>query len=474
VRDTLRRLAESGRVVEGAFVPGGAGTEWCDRESLRLLRQRSLARLRHEVEPVDPPMLGRLLLSWQGLTADQPARSLIDVVAQLQDCPLPFSALEANILPARLPHYDPRELDLLVASGTVVWAGCGALGQHDGRVRLLLAETAHLLPGSQSTAPALSGPLHERVREHLGTRGASFFPQLLLAAGGLPGDLIRAIWELVWAGEVTNDTLGPLRAVVRAPHGSVQAAVRRSVQSMRGRTGLRFATSGRTIPEEVAGRWSLVSGLQDAPPSATQIAAARTEQMLERYGLVTREAAQADGVEGGFAAVYPVLRGLEEAGRIRRGYFVAGLGAAQFALPGALDRLRALRNTAPGMTATLLSACDPANPYGAILPWPDSPSGRRPARAAGATVILVDGALAAWIAPDERRMVTFLESAPDAGPAEVATAIAESLATLVTSVKRRALLIEEIDGARIAGPIMDEALRTAGFARHEDGYQRRL
>ncbi|MCC2672834.1 MAG: associated domain protein, partial [Armatimonadetes bacterium] len=236
-----------------------------------------------------------------------------------------------------------------------------AIGEHDGRVALFLAEhAALLLPRVAGAGP--DGPLHTRIREHLGQRGASFFAQLLQACGGgMQQEVIDALWDLVWSGEVTNDTLQPLRAF---------AAPKRTARRSSGLGGRGLRTRA-LFPPEVAGRWSLVSSFLLGAASETERLTARTRQLLERHGVLTREAVQSEGIEGGFSAIYPILRAMEEGGKIRRGYFVAGRGATQFGLPGAVDRLRALREPPDEPTAVLLAATDPANPYGAALPWSD-------------------------------------------------------------------------------------------------------
>jgi ATP-dependent Lhr-like helicase len=463
---------------------------------LRQLRQRSLARLRHEVEPVEPSALGRFYVDWQGLTTRRRGPdALAEVIEQLQGAAIPASELETRVLPARIEGYDSHDLDLLTASGAVIWTGVEPIGEHDGRVALFLTEHAGLLLNRRSPAPP-DGPLHRRIRDHLAQRGASFFAQLLQACGGgLQQEVIDALWDLVWSGEVTNDTLQPLRAF---------AAPKRTTKRLTGYGGRGLRTRA-LFPPEVGGRWSLVSSFLFGNESETERLTARTRQLLERHGVLTREAAHAEGLEGGFSAIYPILKALEDAGKVRRGYFVAGRGATQFALPGALDRLRALREPPEEPAAVVLAATDPANPYGTALPWPGSselqvsssesdevglahdaantkrgtrnaePSNRRRAsRSAGAQVILVDGALAGWMGRGERNLQAFLEHVPDRSPREVAAEMARVLADQVGRGGRRALFVKEVNGRPAQETVLGPALLEAGFTFGPHGYMKRL
>jgi ATP-dependent helicase Lhr and Lhr-like helicase len=459
----LGALEAVGRVVQGEFRPGGAGREWCDTGVLRALRQRSLARLRQEVEPVDQAALGRLYASWQGIGSGRRGPdALLEIIEQLQGAVLPASVLETQVLPARLERYDRREMDLLMASGQVLWVGHEPLGQQDGRVSLYLAEHAPFLAPSRPAGP--DGEIHQPLREHLAARGASLFPQLLLAAGGgFAPEVVAALWDLVWAGEVTNDTLQPLRAFLNPRRGR-----ERPTFGYR-RRGAMLPTRTLT-PPEAAGRWSLVSTLVYGEPTPTERLAARAQQLLERYGVLVREAVQAEGLEGGFSVVYGVLRTLEEAGRVRRGYFVAGCGALQFATPGAVDRLRTLREPGEAMQSVFLAATDPANPYGAARQWPERAEGRRPARAAGSWVILVDGALAAYIARGERDLLTFLDQVPEREPEAVAHEVARVLAAQVGPGRRQSLFVREVDGRPAHETLMAGALTGAGFRHGAQGY----
>jgi len=383
--------------------------------------------------------------------------ALLDVVEQLQGAVYPASALERDILPARLPGYRPSDLDTLCAAGEVVWVGSGPLGDRDGRLALFLADDLPLLRTPVAERP--KDEAHDRLREHLGRRGACFFAELLEAAGGgLARPVLDALWELVWAGEVTNDTPGALRAFLSA---------RAARADRRGR--LSAFRSRRPAPPSAAGRWSLVPA-PGKPPTPTERAVALAEQLIARHGVLTRDAVVAEEVPGGFGALYPVLRSLEEAGRVRRGYFVAGRGGSQFAHPGALERLRSLREPDPGdARAVVLAATDPANPYGAALPWPKT-EGVRPMRAAGAHVALVDGLLAAWLGKGEREVRPFL---PPDEPARsmVARALARALADWGAHTGRESLGWAVEGGEPLAESPLAPFLAGAGFVRSGPGFR---
>ena len=365
----LASLVAGGRLLRGEFRPGGADREYCDAEVLRRIRRRCLAVLRQEVEPVPPEALARFLPAWQGVGGRRRGvDALADIVAQVLGAPVAASVLEADVLASRVLGYKPADLDQLCTSGEVVWVGAGALGATDGRVRLVFRDQASLLVPA---AEPCEGAVHDALRNRLRDRGASFWPDLVAAAqaASLPYDtetVLAALWDLAWAGEVTNDSLGPLRARIA---GHARSRTRRppsrSGRSRRGR--LRLGGLSATGPPSAAGRWSLVEPLLSPRPSPTESALARAHQLLDRYGVVTRETALGEGAEGGFAGVYPVLKALEERGEARRGYFVAGLGAAQFALPGAVDRLRADRAPEPDAAPVVLAATDPAQPSGPAL-----------------------------------------------------------------------------------------------------------
>ena len=493
VESALEGLLASGGMVRGEFRPGGVEREWCHPDVLRMLRRRSLARLRREIEPVEPQALARFLPRWHGVGSDRGGSGrLAEVIAQLEGVPLPASVLERDVLPARVRGYSPRLLDELGAAGEVVWLGTGSLGRDDGRVALYRPDRLALLaPAVAAAADAdrPSEPLHDALREHLARRGASFFRDLLAAAMRATAEdgrrahgereTLDALWDLVWAGEVTNDTFAPLRAL-RWP---------RTARRRGSTAGPRVLAASRMGPPEAAGRWSLVTdALATAtalaggrPPSETERRHALASRLLDAHGVVTRDGVAAEGVSGGFSAVYPVLREMEERGRVRRGYFVEGLGGAQFCLPAALDRLRAeradpsadpLSQPAGGGTTLVLAAADPANPYGAALPWPrHGEEDRRPlARAAGAYVVLHDGEPVLYLERGGRSLQTL----PAIGSPAAASAALEALAGLVEDGRLRSLTIERVDGAPIGESAHRELLAAAGFKQSYRGWALRL
>ncbi|MEV7226377.1 ATP-dependent helicase [Polymorphospora sp. NPDC051019] len=468
VEQALKRLGATGRVVSGEFSPGGVGTQWCDAEVLRLLRRRSLAALRREIEPVPPRALATFLPRWQQVgSSARGVDGVAAVVEQLQAAAVPASALERLVLPARVADYSPAHLDELCASGEVLWAGAGAIAGGDGWVSLVYADSAPLLlaPPDESLART---PLHDAVLDALADGQALFFRALSERVGG--GDepaLVAAVWDLVWAGWLTNDTLAPLRASLGA--GGTHRA-RASAPRARQRRPGRVALGSRGGPPTVAGRWSR---LPDRDLDPTRRAAALGDLLLERHGVVTRGAVGAEGITGGFAGVYPVLAAMEERGAARRGYFVEGLGAAQFAVPGAVDRLRARAEPdGPGQRsggpALVLAATDPANPYGAALPWPDrvvdagdgepaTATGHRAGRKAGALVVLVDGELVLYVERGGRTILSFMD---DSG---ALARSARALAGAVRSGALGAMSVERADGAAVRASPLHDALTEAGF-----------
>jgi ATP-dependent Lhr-like helicase len=457
----LEALERDGRIVRGEFRPDGVEREWCEDDVLRQLRRRSLAALRKEVEPVDGAALARFLPAWQSVGSKRRGvDGVVDVLGMLSGAAIAASVLESDVLVARIAEYRPADLDALCTSGDVIWVGAGGLGANDGRLRLVFRDQAPMLVPPPAVIEL--SPTHLTLLEHLEQRGASFWPELLQAVAGAglryeEADVLSTLWDLVWAGHVTNDSLAPVRAMV----GGKPA--RRAPSSSSPRARPRPGRLARLGPPAAAGRWSLVAPLLVPEPSPTEVTHARAMQLLERYGVLTREAALAEGIEGGFAGVYPVLKALEERGAVRRGYFVAGLGAAQFALPGAVDRLRSFRDPPDegGASAVVvLAATDPAQPFGASLPWPDHGEGARPGRTAGAHVVLVDGELAVHLERGGHSLATF-------GLDGWATALRD----LVDRGRYRSLEIRKVDGV----PVRDEAvrhvaddLRAAGFV---EGYR---
>jgi ATP-dependent Lhr-like helicase len=469
----LVALEGEGRVVRGEFRPresgGTSGSEWCDAEVLRQIRRRSLAVLRREVEPVEPEAYSRFVQAWHGVGSDRRTfEGLVEVLGQLQGAALVASSLEAELLPSRLRTFRPTDLDELCTSGDLVWVGAGAIGASDGRVRLCFADQLPMLaPGWEPLTPP-EGALHDAIRVHLAQRGASFWNGLRAASTDTTDtELLAALWDLVWAGEVTNDSLAPLRTMLSSKGlGSKKPAASPALRQ-RPRPG----RLNRIGPPMGAGRWSLVAPLLEPVPTGTQAVHATALQLLERYGVVTREAVLAENVVGGYASVYGVLKVLEERGTVRRGYFVAGLGAAQFGLPGAVDRLRSARETVDAElhphdvpAPVVLAATDPAQPFGAAIAWPASTG--RPARAAGASVVLRAGVPLAWFDRRSYSVVTFPAADTDAN---TDGGWAGAMFALVKDGRVRSLEVRKVNGEAVSPTSPAAALlKAAGFV---EGYR---
>ncbi|MFF1828315.1 DEAD/DEAH box helicase [Paenarthrobacter sp. NPDC058040] len=508
VNTALKRLAADGRVVEGEFRPHATApatqapdaevmgveappsSEWCDAEVLRKLRRRSLAALRAEVEPVDAAAYGRFLPAWQNVTAPGKSRSqalrgldgIITAVDQLSGVPVPASAWEPLVLASRVADYKPAMLDELMAAGELLWSGAGSLPGNDGWISLHVADSAELtLNPSPDFEP---GDAQQRLLEYLGAGGGYFFRQLTEVAGGMDAVLsddavVSALWDLVWAGRVTGDTFAPVRAMIaggRTAHRQVAKAPRARAPRMSrlgrhgagllgspGLTGGRYgsvATQAPTPPLAV-GRWSALP-MPELDP--TIHARGTAELLLDRYGVVTRGSVMAENILGGFGLMYKVLARLEEAGRCRRGYFIEHLGAAQFAVPATVDRLRSFtedsRIAKAEPSALALAATDPANPYGAALPWPsvagDAGSGHRPGRKAGALVVMVDGALVLYVERGGKTLLTF--SHDDAA----LTVAAEALVGVVRRGAVDKLFMEKVNGHDLLETPIAAALAAAG------------
>ncbi|HEY2300001.1 MAG TPA: DEAD/DEAH box helicase [Jatrophihabitans sp.] len=467
VTTALARLATSGRIVQGEFRPDGVGTEWCDAEVLRMVRRRSLAALRKEVEPVPAAALARFIPAWQGVGArsSRGVDGVLRAVEQLAGVPLPASALESLVLPARVADYAPAMLDELTMSGEVVWTGAGSLAGNDGWVVLAPTELAPLLLPPLDPIDGLAADLLAA----LDPGSAVFFRALADRVGaGSDDDVATVVWDLVWAGALTNDTLAPVRARLDGGSRTAHARRPRPPRTRYGRygglAGIPTTSPSRTgVPFTMSGRWSALSPRDDDP---TRRALSAADTLLDRYGLVTRGSVGAERITGGFSAVYPVLKAAEESGRARRGYFVDGLGAAQFALPGAVDRLRGqarpddVRDAAP---ALVLAATDPANPYGAALPWPKQPPadgggrGHQPARKAGALVVSVDGGCVLYVERGGRTLLSFTDEPAALQPA------ADALALAVRDGALGKLAVERADGVPIVASPLGAALESAGF-----------
>ncbi|MBK8011907.1 MAG: DEAD/DEAH box helicase [Deltaproteobacteria bacterium] len=468
VEIALEQLCAQGRLVQGTFLADGRSVEWVDVDVLHSLRQRSLARLRRAVRPVEAATFSRFLVEWQGVKRrHRGVDGLLAVLEQLQGCFLPASVWERQVLPARVRDFEPRMLDELCLAGEIVWQGLGAPGARDGRIAIYLSDHFSAL-SSPRLPPAAhdESPWVTRIRTLLNERGALFFPDLIGATKAFVPDVVEALWTLVWRGEVTNDTLAPLRS--RLGQRPLEAKVRRTssrAQRSRARPGYRSGlTSRRLVVSGGEGRWSVL-GISSSEPIA------QAKQLLARYGVLVREAVVSEGSSGGFASIYPVLKAMEEMGHARRGYFVEGLGATQFAEPGAENRLRLVRDAhEDGADRTyVLASTDPANPFGAIFPWPDGrPSSVRAQRIAGSQVILQDGRLIAYLGRSETTLLTFLPSDEDAAR-RAGAAIVDALVELVDGRFRRVLRLEVIDEGPAAQSMLAPMMLAGGFSLSERG-----
>jgi ATP-dependent Lhr-like helicase len=446
----LRELERSGALVRGELLPGGSEREWCDADVLRRVRRASLAHLRREVEPAGRDRFARFLPSWQNVDAHRAAGAgpdrLREALVPLQGVTLTPKVWEADVLPRRLGAYSSTWLDELCTSGEVVWIGAGARGRSDGRVALYFRDDVRLAgpPPANIKLEKPEGEVHDAIRARLAA-GPDFWLDLLADLDHPPEELHSALWDLAWAGEVTNDAFSPLRAP------------RRRATAPPEQRGRRFARR-RAGGAAVQGRWSLTAPLFESAPAAGPRLRAQAELMLERYGIVTRETVLAEGIPGGFSSLYAELGNLELLGTARRGYFVEGLGGAQFALPGAVERLRSLPYEDGSFL--LLAATDPANPYGASLPWPKPASGRRPARTPGAHVLMRDGSPLIYIERGGRGIVRLLELSE-----EELTAAVGALAKEVSAGRLPKLALEKLDGDPVIGSGQEDVLLEAGFSR---------
>jgi ATP-dependent helicase Lhr and Lhr-like helicase len=497
VETGLRTLAHAGRVIEGEFRPAGTHREWCDAEVLRSIRRKSLARLRKQIEPVEQHALARMATHWHGcLHRRKGMDAILDAVEQLQGAPLPASRIERDILPARVQGYQSGDLDTLIGAGEIVWCGVEAIGETDGRIGLYLADKMPELrpPAAAHERPNQPpNPLEEKQRqilELLTTRGAMFFVTLHDAlGGGFPGETLDALWGLVWQGQIANDSFHALRGYM-VRRVSTRATHRQHVQGN--------FRSRRTLPPSAQSRWTLVDAPGALQPTSTARSHALALQLLKRHGIVMRESMNLESVSGGFSAVYDVLKALEESGRVRRGYFVAGLGGAQFALPSAIDLLRSLRSDREPEKPEMLclAATDPANLYGAVIPWPraieatssnatedstqtSEPASRALARAVGARVILRNGELLAYMRRGNPNLTAFL---PPDEPARghAARDLAHFLAELGQQELRaesagrpQGMLIVTVNGQRVDDHFLARFLLDAGFQPSPAGFNLR-
>ncbi len=490
--DVLGRMALDGRLVRGEFTdssdgsagyPASAGGEqWCDAEVLRILRRRSLAALRAQVEPVSTAAYARFLPAWQqvGSSGSAGVDGLLGVIEQLAGAAVPASAVEPLILAPRVRDYQPGMLDELLASGEVIWSGAGAISGSDGWVVFHLADTAPLTLAAPADIELTD--THRAILDVLGSpgesRGAFFFRQLADDVAGREETFKAALWELIWGGWVSGDTFAPVRALLTG--GTRPGSRRPATAAHRHRRAPRLSrysvahAAARPTDPAVAGRWSALPARE---PDSTLRAHFTAELLMARYGVLTRNAVAAgNDVPGGFAMLYKVLTALEEAGRCQRGYFVESLGGAQFATAATVDRLRchadSVDRESPEYHTVVLAAADPANPYGAALPWPvraDAETSHRPGRKAGALVVLVDGELVWFLERGGRSLLTFTPGA------EAQRAAAGALADVVRAGRLAGVVVEKVDGTPVllAHGAATEALTAAGFARTPRGLRMR-
>ncbi len=466
-RHALQRLEHSGRVTSGIFLPDAAGTdaaenEWCDTEVLRRLRMRSLAAIRGSVEPVAPEAYARFLPDWQHLTRPlEGVDGVLAVIEQFAGVPIPASAWESLVLPSRVRDYAPALLDELTASGEVIWSGHGTLPGRDGWVSLHPSELAPFTlpePEDELAPQSLEAQLVAALCD-----GGAYFAAQLKAMTGAENEqsVLEALWNLTWMGRVTNDTFSPVRQLL-AGGSQAHKSVRRAPRT---RTFRGVSFSGQPArPAASTGRWSALPQAEADPARRATVAAGL---LLDRYGVVTRGAVQAEGVPGGFAQTYRVLAGFEQAGHCRRGYVIEKLGAAQFAASGTVDRLRTFANVADPapLHAVTLAATDPANPYGAALGWPKRDGvSHRPGRKAGGLVVLVDGELVLYLERGGRTVLAFVDDP------EVLRAAASDLGATSRARRLDTLTVEKINGEPIYGTPLATALQEAGFVATPRGF----
>lgn len=431
----LRLLCSRHRLLEGGFLPHGSGREFCDPQVLRTIRRRTLAKLRNQVAPVEAAALCRFLLDWQGLSR---GARLEDVIPVLEGLPISFHDLEKTVLPSRVKDYRSNVLDGLGQIGMLVWVGHQTLGTSDGKIALYRRDRiSQLLPMPEP--PEEMEPLHRQLLQALEQRGACFFYDLLQLCGQPKAEvLLSALWDLVWWGLVTNDSFQALRSFSNKSKGRKRSAL-----------------------EAAAGRWVLVSSLFYQQPSDTEQLMSWCQTLLERYGVVSREAVTAETLPGGFTPLYQTFKALEESGKVRRGYFVEGMSGIQFAWAPTVDRLRAERSE-DRQRAFVLSTPDPANPYGALLPWPENKG--RPRRASGTKLVIVDGHPVFFLEKGGKKMTTF----PQAGePSTLETAL-DGLREIAQSMRGRTLRLQEIDGEPARRSEIAAKLLHYGF---KDNYQ---
>lgn len=466
VNAVLLRLYQQGSLLNTDTAADTSETEWVSSEIFKRLRLRSLQSAREATRPVSPAAWVSLLLTRHGLInhAHQGVSGLLRVIEQLAGVPLPASLWESQILRARIADYQPAMLDELLASGEVIWCGHRAQGQNDGLISLHLTEfAAETLPEADATLPLT--PIQQAMLDAL-SRGGAWFVHEIMAQMGTPEtqptDVYDALWQLVWRGYVTADSWIAVRGLLTTP-GVTRS---RPARTLRTRFGQRFTPGAlparRPAVNTLAGRWSKINRQEIAP---ARLALSLAENLLDRYGVITRGSAVSEQIPGGFPALQPVLRSMEDAGRLLRGQFVAGSGGAQFADHQTIEQLRALAEApASGTEAVALAALDPANPFGTMLSWPLHASGIRPTRRQGARVVIADGALMLFLAPGGKELLTFSDDL-----AQLETAVA-ALGVALKREKPASFTLETVDGKAVSQSPLLNALRHAGFSRVPQGF----
>ncbi|MCH2109136.1 MAG: DEAD/DEAH box helicase [Polyangiaceae bacterium] len=475
LRNSLDKLTQEGRLLRGQFLPQGSEDEWVDKEVLQRLKRLSLQKLRGTIEPVPQSTLQHFALDWhqlkgEALTSlkDTPFQDfakkerpgglelLLDTVERLEGIPLPGETLESEILPRRLA-YVASDLDQLCMAGEVLWQGVRGTTPQTGRIALYLSE--HFADFARRPAP-LEGELYDAIRGTLAGSGGVFFQDISSAVKGFSHDLFDALWQLIWNGEVSNDTLMPLRRLIAA------RTSKKIHQGRRPQRGSRRQRHPHARTPGTEGRFWLVSERfqNKAPELRTRIK--ETEQLLRRHGVLTRESLSMEEKLGGFSSVYPVLKVMEERGQIRRGFFVEGLGATQFATDGAESRLRELKSP-PTQEVQELAATDPANLYGSVIKWPENLTGRA-SRSAGCRVFLSNGELVGFLTRSQKKLLTNFSDDP-AQQRKEEEALVYGLILFLHHDQRSSYLLEEVNGVNANDSALLPALQRAGFRKQRAG-----
>ncbi len=486
----LHTQVSQGTLVEGNFRQGVDYTEYVSAQVLKRIRSKSLAQARSQAQPVSQSAFARFLLAWHQVAplGTSPQLHGVDgtfaVIEQLAGVRLPASAWESLVLPGRVADYRPEFLDELLLSGEVHILGAGSAGARDPWIMLLPADYAAQLAPQPLETPQLSA-LQERILAVLSTGGSYLSTDIAAEVGvpeNSPGAFHDALWDLVDLGLVAPESFRPLRAHLSAVGGKTAHRPQRRPQrgrfrstrtSFSGKQHYGQATYGPSA--DMSGRWGLAVQ-PTAEPTARSIA--HGEAWLDRYGVVTRGSIVAENVLGGFALAYKVLSRFEDNGKALRGYFIDALGASQFSVPAVIDRLRAAADS-PDLggwpsgsidpDCYLLAASDPANPYGAALPWPRvEGENLNLSRGAGALVILIDGLLVAHVSRGGKTLRLLCEDLPEP-PEDIIATVMWVLSEAVASGKIQPFTVEKINGTGALNSEYLSAFRDAGGRLHPRG-----